>query len=121
VGNVNVVQVSADRVTLSAPNDTRIVVEATIECPLIEVADNLNYVPCGPTTKSATYTVGPDTRTSINIVEEFLKNPGLPLTLPLRLLCLLFLILVRFFKWLGADWPDPGEIKKQLKEIGAFT
>ena len=58
IGNINVAQVSADRVTVSAPSGTRIEVEGTMECPPVEVAGDPDYEPCGPTSKSVTHTVG---------------------------------------------------------------
>lgn len=52
------------------------------------------------------------------LVKEFLRHLGLPVTLPWWLLWLLFWLLASLFKKLGADWPDPEEIKRQLREIG---
>lgn len=118
IGDINIVQMSGDRITLSAPEGTRIEVEGIMECPLTEVANNPDYKACGPTTKSVTHTVGGDITTPTDIVKELLKTLGLPLTLPFWLLWLLFFVLAKFFKMLGADWPDPDEIKRQLKEIG---
>ena len=118
VGDINIVQMSGDRITLSAPDGTEILVEGTMECPLTEVASNSDYKACGPTTKSVTHTVGGAISTPTNLVKELLKTLGLPLTLPFWLIWLLFFILAKFFKELGADWPDPEEIKRQLKNIG---
>ena len=118
IGNVNVVQVSADRVSVSAPSGTRIEVKATMECPQVEVAGNPDYEPCGPNSKSLIHKVGAGGGSPIEIVKEILRHLGLPVTLPWWLLWLIFFILAKFFKWLGADWPDPEEIKKQLAKVG---